>query len=112
MPDTIEFTTFMTVVILEFCFMTLLLGVIIKRSFRRAFKYLEDKDALREYIEQLEKEIGYCETHKKRHIVMDGWCVDCQEEWNAEYSRRVHYGVPVLAGIIEDVRQAQKREGR
>jgi hypothetical protein len=84
MPDQVDFTTFMTVVILEFCFMTLLLGYIIERSMRRAFKYLEDKDALREYIEQLEEKIGYCEKHKKLHIVMDGWCTDCADEECAE----------------------------
>jgi hypothetical protein len=89
MPDTIEFTTFMIVVILEFCFMTLLLGVIIERSFRRAFKYLEDKDALLEHISRLEEEIGYCEKHKKRHIVMDGWCTECMEEYNASKREKV-----------------------
>jgi hypothetical protein len=83
MPDTIGFDTFMTVVILEFCFMTLLLGVFLQRSIQRSFKYLADKDALREYIEQLEKKIGYCEKHKKLHIVMDGWCTDCADEESA-----------------------------
>lgn len=84
MPDQVDFTTFMTVVILEFCFMTLLLGYIIERSMRRAFKYLEDKDALREYITQLEEKIGYCEKHTKLHVVMDSWCKDCAREGHVD----------------------------
>jgi hypothetical protein len=112
MPDTIEFTTFMTAVILEFCFMTLLLGVIIERSMRRAFKYIEDKDALLERISQIEEEIGYCEKHKRLNNVCDAWCPDCMDEHMLMVKKREHYGVPVLASIIEDVRQAQKGEGK
>jgi hypothetical protein len=80
MPETIGFDTFIAVVITEFCFMTLLLGVIIERSIRRAFRHLEEKTALQEQIATMRENAGYCEEHQKDNFVMDCWC----EDWSAE----------------------------
>jgi hypothetical protein len=88
MPDTVEFTTFMTVVILEFCFMTLLLGYIIERSIRRAFRHLEEKTELLEQIAEMRENAGYCEKHQKDNFVMDSWCEDCDAEYAAERRTR------------------------
>ena len=69
MPDTIDFTTFMTVVILEFCFMTMLLGVFFERSLRRAFRHLSEMIEKNEEIESLQEFVRDCR---------DNW--DCDED--------------------------------
>lgn len=85
MLDTVSFNTFIIVVVLEFCFMSLWLIVIIDRSFRRAFKHLEEKDKLLQRIEKLEDQIGYCEKHEHLHSVVDTFCEDCYEEYKKEH---------------------------
>lgn len=69
MPDTITFNTFATVVILEFCFMALWLVIVIDRGFKRAFRYLGEKTALKEELSVLQDFVRDCR---------DNW--DCDED--------------------------------
>lgn len=69
MPDTISFSTFLAVVITEFCVMCFVLMIFLERSVRRAFRHLGEMIEKNEEIESLQEFVRDCR---------DNW--DCDED--------------------------------
>lgn len=79
MPETVDFNTFLVIVIVEFCIMAAVLGLVIGRAIDRAFKYLIVKTKLNEELEELENVL---------REFRDGWGHDEQAHAENKTCRR------------------------
>ncbi len=70
MPEQIEFSTFLAVVISEFCLMCLWLMIIIERSIKRSFRYLDELAVLDSELDRVRTALLWFAGEKGRDLAM------------------------------------------